>query len=128
MAKYREETEIDPQIVVGLDIGTTKIATIIGYQSSDARIDVLGYGKGESTGVQHGLIFNLNKTIEGIITSINTAKSRSNQEIDKVFVGVAGRHIKSLEYKHIITRRNGKEEIIRQEEIDKMIEIYSSID
>ena len=127
MAKYREETEIDPQIVVGLDIGTTKIATIIGYKSSDARIDVLGYGKGESTGVQHGLIFNLNKTIEGIITSINTAKSRSNQEIDKVFVGVAGRHIKSLEYKHIITRRNGKEEIIRQEEIDKMIEDLENI-
>ena len=50
MAKYREETEIDSQIVVGLDIGTTKIATIIGYRYSDTRIDVLGYGKGESTG------------------------------------------------------------------------------
>lgn len=119
--------ETSPEIIVGLDIGTTKIATIIGYKNSDGKIDILGYGKGESTGVQHGLIFNINKTVDGINISKNSAVTRSNQEIDNVFVGVAGRHIRSMEYKHVITRRNGKDEIIRQEEINSMIDDLENI-
>ena len=126
MATYQENQD-QPQIVVGLDIGTTKIATIIGFQNSDGKIDVMGYGKGESTGVQHGLIININKTVDGINVSKNTAISRSNQEFNAVFAGVAGRHIKSLEFKHVVTRRNGKEDVIRQEEIDKMVEDLENI-
>jgi len=126
MAHSREIQE-QPQIVVGLDIGTTKIAAITGYRNSDGKIDVLGYGKGDSTGVQHGLIFNINKTVDGINVAKNTAVSRSNQEFDSVYAGVAGRHINSMEFKHVITRRNGKEEVIRQEEIDKMVEDLENI-
>jgi cell division protein FtsA len=116
-----------PKMVVGLDIGTTKIAIIIGFQNSEGKIDVLGYGKGDSTGVQHGLIFNINKTVDGINVAKNTAKSRSNQDFDSVYAGVAGRHINSMEFKHAITRRNGKEEVIRQEEIDKIVEDLENI-
>jgi len=126
MAHHKEIQE-QPQIVVGLDIGTTKIAMIIGFQNSDGKIDVLGYGKGDSTGVQHGLIFNINKTVDGINVAKNTAISRSNQEFDSVYAGVAGRHINSMEFKHVVTRRNGKEEVIRQEEIDKMVEDLENI-
>jgi len=122
-----KETQEQPQIVVGLDIGTTKIAAIIGFRNSDGKIDVLGYGKGESTGVQHGLIFNINKTVEGINVAKNTAASRSNQEFESVYAGVAGRHINSLEFKHVVTRRNGKEDVIQQEEIDKMVEDLENI-
>ena len=124
---HSKEIEDQPQIVVGLDIGTTKIATIIGFQNSDGKIDVLGYGKGDSTGVQHGLIFNINKTVDGINVAKNTAISRSNNEFDSVYAGVAGRHINSMEFKHVITRRNGKEEVIRQEEVDKMVEDLENI-
>jgi len=124
---HSKEIQEQPQIIVGLDIGTTKIATIIGYQNNDGKIDVLGYGKGDSTGVQHGLIFNINKTVDGIHVAKNTAVSRSGQEFDSVFAGVAGRHINSMEFKHAITRRNGKEEVIRQEEIDKMVEDLENI-
>ena len=122
-----KEIEIQPQIIVGLDIGTTKIATIIGFQNHDGKIDILGYGKGDSTGVQHGLIFNINKTVDGINVAKNTAINRSNYEFDSVYAGVAGRHINSMEFKHIITRRNGKEEVIRQEELDKMVEDLENI-
>jgi len=122
-----KEIQKQPQIVVGLDIGTTKIAMLIGFQNSEGKIDVLGYGKGDSTGVQHGLIFNINKTVDGINVAKNTAMSRSNQEINSVYAGVAGRHINSMEFKHAITRRNGKQEVIRQEEIDKMVEDLENI-
>ncbi|MDR2970319.1 MAG: cell division protein FtsA [Bacteroidales bacterium] len=126
MTSFKENQE-QPKIVVGLDIGTTKIVTIIGFRNSDGKIDVLGYGKGDSTGVQHGLIFNINKTVDGIMVSKNMAINRSNQEFDSVFAGVAGRHINSMEYKHVVTRRNGREEVIRQEEIDKMVEDLENI-
>lgn len=121
MAKKRTTlSENVPTIVVGLDIGTTKIATIIGFESSDGKIEVIGYGKAESTGVQHGLIFNLNKTIEGINQSVSIASNRAGCEVSDVFVGVAGRHINSSEYRHVMLRKKGKEEVIRQEEITKM--------
>ncbi len=121
MAKKKTTlSEITPTIVVGLDIGTTKIATIIGFESTDGKIEVIGYGKAESTGVQHGLIFNLNKTIEGINQSVSIASNRAGYDVSDVFVGVAGRHINSSEYRHVMLRKKGKEEVIRQEEIDKM--------
>jgi len=124
---HSKEIQKQPTFVVGLDIGTTKIVTIVGLQTDEGKIDVLGYGKGDSTGVQHGLIFNINKTVDGINVAKNAAVSRSNQEFDSVFAGVAGRHIKSEEYKHVVTRRNGKEDVIRQEEIDKMVEDLENI-
>ena len=119
--KAAEQTTDMPDIVVGLDIGTTKIATIIGYKSDD-KIDIIGYGKGESTGVQHGLIYNINKTVDGINISKEQAENRTDCfKVDKVYVGVAGRHIKSIEYKHVLTRINGKNFVIKQEEIDQML-------
>jgi cell division protein FtsA len=123
MAKRKNTfTEETPTIIVGLDIGTTKIATIIGYVSSDGKIEVMGHGKADSTGVQHGLIYNLNRTIDGINQSVSLASTRAGYEVTNVFVGVAGRHINSSEYRHVMLRKKGKEEVIRQEEIDKMTE------
>jgi len=123
---YIEEDE-KLKVVVGLDIGTTKIATVVGVQNEEGKIKVLSYGKGESTGVQHGLIFNVAKTMDGIKTSIKAVLNRFECEIDDVFVGVAGRHIKSIEYKHVVTRRHGKNEIIRQDEMDNIIDDLKNI-
>ena len=123
---YMEEEE-ESKIVVGLDIGTTKIATVVGTQNEEGKISVLSYGKGQSTGVQHGLIFNIVKTIEGINASMKAALNRFDCEIDEVYVGVAGRHVKSVEYHHVVTRLNGKNEIIRQDEMDKILSDLKSL-
>ena len=96
MKRARKEFT-NPDIIVGLDIGTTKIATIVGYKNEEGRIEVLGYGKAESTGVQHGLIFNINKTVHGIEQSVTMAHDRSGQQIEEVYAGIAGRHIKNKE-------------------------------
>ncbi|MCQ2271869.1 MAG: cell division protein FtsA [Bacteroidales bacterium] len=115
-----------PKLMVGLDIGTTKIAVIVGYES-DGKIDIVGYGKAESLGVQHGLIYNVTKTTDGINTAKEQAEARiDNFMVEDVFVGIAGRHIKSIEYKHVLTRLNGKDRIIQQDEIDQMLkDLYS---
>lgn len=108
------------RIVVGIDVGTTKIATVIGYCDEDGKICVAGHGKCNSYGVEYGVIRNINKTVEGIDTSKQIAMQRANLPVTHAYSGIAGRHIKSREYRHTLYRRNGKDEIIQQEEIDRM--------
>lgn len=114
----KTSTSSSAKTYVGLDIGTTKIATVVGYVNADKKIEILGIGKCESTGVEHGIIQNVLKTNECIKNSIALAESRSGEKISVVCAGVAGQHIKSTEYQHALKRQNGQERIITQEEID----------
>lgn len=86
-------------IIVGLDIGTTKICTIVGKKNEFGKIDILGYGKCESLGVTRGVVTNIVNTIESIKMSVQEASGRSNVEIANVYVGIAGQHIKSLQHR-----------------------------
>jgi cell division protein FtsA len=108
-------------IVVGLDIGTTKICVIVGRRSKNGKIEVLGIGKAESAGVTRGMVSNIDKTVQGILQAVDVAGSQSNVEIRIVNVGIAGQHIKSLQHRGLITRRDLNTEIGRKD-IDKLIE------
>ncbi|WP_342647222.1 cell division protein FtsA [Mucilaginibacter sp. CSA2-8R] len=108
-------------IVVGLDIGTTKICVIVGRRSKNGKIEVLGIGKAESAGVTRGMVSNIDKTVQGINQAVDVAGSQSNVEIRIVNVGIAGQHIKSLQHRGLITRRDLNSEIGRKD-IDKLIE------
>ncbi|MCQ2285466.1 MAG: cell division protein FtsA [Bacteroidales bacterium] len=115
-----KNTTLQPEIYVGLDIGTTKIATVVGFKNSEDKIEVLGFGTAKSTGVQHGDVQNLKKTIDGICQSVIMAEERADVDIESVYVGVAGRHIKSTEYSLSIKRKNSMD-FVEKEEIDKMM-------
>jgi cell division protein FtsA len=108
-------------IVVGLDIGTTKICAIVGRRSKNGKIEVLGIGKAESAGVTRGVVSNIDKTVQGITQAVEVAGTQSNVEIRVVNVGIAGQHIKSLQHRGLITRRDLNTEIARKD-IDKLIE------
>jgi cell division protein FtsA len=108
-------------IVVGLDIGTTKICVIVGRRSKNGKIEVLGIGKAESAGVTRGMVSNIDKTVQGITQAVDVAGAQSNVDIKVVFVGIAGQHIKSLQHRGLITRRDLQSEIGRKD-IDKLIE------
>jgi cell division protein FtsA len=108
-------------IVVGLDIGTTKICAIVGRRSKNGKIEVLGIGKAESAGVTRGVVTNIDKTVQGIMQAVDIAGTQSNVEIRVVNVGIAGQHIKSLQHRGLITRRDLNTEISRKD-IDKLIE------
>jgi cell division protein FtsA len=108
-------------IVVGLDIGTTKICAIVGRRSKNGKIEVLGIGKAESAGVTRGMVSNIDKTVQGITQAVDVAGAQSNVDIKVVFVGIAGQHIKSLQHRGLITRRDLQSEIGRKD-IDKLIE------
>jgi len=113
--------EKSSRIVVGLDIGTTKICAIVGRRSKNGKIEVLGIGKAESAGVTRGMVSNIDKTVQGISQAVDIAGTQSNVEIKVVNVGIAGQHIKSLQHRGLITRRDVQTEISRKD-IDKLVE------
>lgn len=108
-------------IIVGLDIGTTKIAAIAGRKNEYGKLEILGFGRANSNGVQHGMVLNIDQTIKAIEMALkNCYDSNPNLEIGEVYVGIAGHHIKSLQTRGDIVRQATEEEI-RQEEIDRLI-------
>lgn len=111
------------QVVVGLDIGTTKIACFVGTKNEHGKIEILSLGSSESRGVNRGMVSNINDTIESIKLAVEETKSRLDGEliIRNVIVGIAGQHIKSLQHRGIHTRINTENEI-SQKDIDALID------
>jgi len=109
-------------IIVGLDIGTTKIAVIAGRKNEFGKLEILGFGRANSNGVKHGQVLNIDETIKAIRTALeNCLVSNPNLEVAEVYVGIAGHHIKSLQTRGDIVRHNNDDEI-SQKEIDQLID------
>ena len=108
-------------IIVGLDIGTTKVSIIIGKRNQFNKIEILASGKSVSSGVSRGIVSNIDKTVGSIKLALEEVKNKNNIEINEVVVGIAGQHIKSLQHRGEIVRDNIDIEI-GQEDIDKLKE------
>jgi len=104
------------KIVVGLDIGTTKVCAIVGRRNEFGKIDIIGMGKVPSMGgVTRGVVSNIDKTVNAINEAISIAAEQSNVEINKVQVGIAGAHINSLQHRGMIIRNDGEQEIAQDD-------------
>ena len=99
------------QIVVGLDIGTTKVCAIVGKKNEFGKVNILGFGRAESDGVSRGVVVNIDKTVEAIRLAVAEAEKQSGVDINVVYVGIAGEHIRSMQHKGIITLNNPDLEI-----------------
>ncbi|MFZ4548876.1 MAG: cell division protein FtsA [Bacteroidales bacterium] len=106
------------EIVVGLDIGTTKIAAIVGRRNEFGKIEVLGYGHTESIGVRRGVITNIENTVNSILTAVKDAQDTSKVTIRTVNVGIAGQHIRSIQHRTSTIREN-PDNVISQIDIDR---------
>jgi cell division protein FtsA len=111
--------EVD--VVVGLDIGTTKICAIVGCVNEFGKIEILGMGKTESIGVTRGMVSNIEKTVQSIKAAVQEAEIKSGASIKIVNVGIAGQHIRSLQHRGMKTRSSLEEEI-NHKDIDSIIE------
>jgi len=108
-------------IIVGLDIGTTKIAVIAGRKNEFGKLEILGFGRANSNGVKHGQVLNIDETIKAINAALeNCLASNPGLEIKEVYVGIAGHHIKSLQTRGDIVRQSSEEEITHKE-IDQLV-------
>lgn len=113
------EIQKDNPIIVGLDIGTTKICVTVGRRSGINKIELLGVGKAESTGVSRGMVANIQRTVQSIREAIAIAESQSDVNIKVVNVGIAGQHIKSIQHRGIITKNDDDE--IGRTDIERLI-------
>ena len=86
---------MEDKIIVGLDIGTTKICAIVGKKNEYGKLEILGMGKAVSDGVIRGIVTNIDKTVRAIEKAIAEASEQSGIDINVVNVGIAGQHIKS---------------------------------
>lgn len=110
---------MEPEIIVGLDIGTTKIACIVGRKNEFDKIEILGYGKTESIGVKRGVVANIENTVQSIRKAVQQAEEKSTVAIKYVNVGIAGQHIKSHQHRGSIIRDDEDKEVT-MEEIDAL--------
>ena len=109
------------ELVVGLDLGTTKIAAIVGRKNEFGKIEILGVGKSESLGINRGVVVNIEQTVSSIKSAITIAADKAGVDIGEVIVGIAGQHIKSMQHRGMITRKSLDDEV-NQKDIDDLID------
>jgi cell division protein FtsA len=99
------------ELIVGLDIGTTKICVIVGRKNEYGKLEVLGKGKAVSDGVDRGMVTNIDKTVHAIEKAVEEASEMANVDIGDVIVGIAGQHIQSKIQSGSIMRQPSDDEI-----------------
>ncbi len=104
---------------VGLDIGTTKIVAIVGRKNERGMIELMGVGRSKSLGVHRGIVSNIAQTIKSIRAAVEEAEKSAKVPIKKVTVGIAGKHIRSLQHSDYIMREN-PEAYITEDDIEKL--------
>lgn len=109
-----------PDVVVALDIGTTKVCCLAGRKTAHGKIEIIGVGKVESIGVLRGVVSNIEKTVTAIREAVEIAERQAGMKFREVHVGIAGQHIKSLQHRGILTRESDHTEIIDRD-IDRLV-------
>jgi len=115
----------DGQIIVGLDIGTTKICTVIGELASDGVLDIIGEGTVPSDGLRKGVVVNLERTIASVRQSVAAAERVAGVEVSRAWVGVAGNHLKAFTSHGMAAIRRGQE--VTGADVERTIENAKAI-
>ncbi|MEM6783515.1 MAG: cell division protein FtsA [Bacteroidota bacterium] len=112
---------MNERIVVGVDIGTTKVVALVASADQHDRINILGVGWAPSDGLNRGVVVNIDKTVAAVQQAVQDAERMAGVEVRSVLVGIAGDHIQSFQGKSIITTAAGDGEIT-QADIDRLLE------
>src|SRR2546425_12030490 len=85
-----------PDLIAGLDVGTTKICAVIGEPAAHGGLDVVGVGTAPSRGLRRGIVVNIDSTVEAIKAAVAEAEQMAGLEVAGVYAGVAGGHIRGV--------------------------------
>lgn len=110
-------------LIVGLDIGTTKICAIVGALTEDG-IDIVGIGSSPSRGLRKGVVINIDSTVQSIRKAIEEAELMAGCEIKNVFAGIAGGHIKGINSNGVIAIKNRE---VSTEDVKRVIEAAKAV-
>jgi cell division protein FtsA len=110
-------------LLVGLDIGTTKICVVVG-EVRDEQVDIIGIGRHPSVGLRRGMVVNIESTVHSIKQAVEEAERMAGCEIGAVYVGIAGSHIKSFNSHGLIAVKHNE---IRQDDIDRVVDAARAV-
>jgi cell division protein FtsA len=113
-------------LIVGLDMGTTKICAIIGQVDENGSLEIIGVGTTPSRGLRRGVVVNIESTVKSILDAIESAEMMSGREVSSVFTGIAGSHIEGINSRGVVAV-TGREREITEEDIDRVIEAGKAI-
>ncbi len=119
---YMEKNEI----ICGLDIGTTKIAAIVGKLDEYGNLNIVGVGNHPSQGLRRGVVVNIEKTVDSIRHAIEQAELTSGHKITRVYAGIAGDHIRSFNSRGVIAV-SGKDKVITKKDVARVINAAQAI-
>ncbi len=114
----------DKNLIVGLDIGTSKVVAIVGDISAEGNIEVIGIGSHPSLGLKRGVVVNIESTVQSIQRAIEEAELMAGCQIHSVFTGIAGSHIRSLNSHGIVAIR---EHEVTQADVDRVIDAAKAV-
>lgn len=101
-------SDSDLKKIVALDIGTSKVAALVGEVSADGEIEIIGIGTHPSRGLKKGVVVNIESTVQSIQRAVEEAELMAGVQIEAVYVGIAGSHIRSLNSRGIVAVRDGE--------------------
>ncbi len=114
------------EIIVGLDIGTTKVCVVIGALNDNGQLEILGVGTTPSRGLRRGVVINIEATIHSILSAVEAAEMMSGREVNEVFTGISGGHIEGINSRGVVAVTGRGREITRND-IDRVIDAAKAI-
>src|SRR3990172_4096813 len=106
-------------LIVALDVGTSKIAALVGQVSEDGQIEVIGFGSHPSNGLKRGVVVNIESTVQSMQRAIEEAELMAGCRISSAYTGIAGSHIRSLNSHGIVAIRDTE---VAQGDVDRVID------
>jgi len=114
----------DKNIIVGLDIGTSKVVAIVGEVKDDETIEIIGLGSHPSRGLKKGVVVNIESTVQSIQRAVEEAELMAGVEIDSVYAGIAGSHVSSLNSHGIVAIKDGE---VTHADVDRVIDAARAV-
>lgn len=106
--------------LVAIDLGTTKVVTMVGKMNSNGKLQVVGLSTAESTGIKRGMIQNIEETVKAIQKTVDDVKKQVGLEFHSAYVGIAGQHIRSIKNSNYLNFDTDDREI-SQDDIDRLV-------
>ena len=112
------------RLIVGLDIGTSKVAAIVGEITADGDIEIIGIGSHRSRGLKKGVVVNIESTVQSIQRAVEEAELMAGCHIDEVYAGIAGSHVRSLNSHGIVAIRDRE---VFPQDIERVIDAAQAV-
>ena len=116
--------KLDKNLIVGLDIGTSKVVAIVGEVAATGQVEIIGLGSHPSRGLKKGVVVNIESTVQSIQRAVEEAELMAGCQINAVFAGIAGSHIRSLNSHGIVAIRDKE---VTSSDIDRVIDAARAV-